>query len=573
MSETPIPACESARLDSLRRCRILDTDPESSFDELVDLAAELCNVPIALVSLVDRDRQWFKAKTGIDVDETPRSVAFCGYVVYEDKPFIVEDATQDPRTQDNPLVTGDPHIRFYAGIPLRTSDELPLGTLCIIDTTPRKLTSTQLKQLQVLAAQVSRLLELRQRKEELENCYAEAVAANTAKSQFLANMSHEIRTPMTSIIGYAEVLLDEHGLEEASPDQAFALQCIHRNGQHLLHLINEILDLSKIEANKFSIEKQQFGLRKLLEEISVTMQSRAEAKGITFEHRHLGSLPECIETDPTRLRQILYNIIGNAIKFTPTGTVQMVTRYAGADQTLTIDVEDSGIGIPEAHHDEIFEPFSQADASMTRRFGGTGLGLIISKRLAELMGGRLSLLWSEPAVGSCFRASIHAPVSFAEDPTEQSYRQRRRPTEEMAKDQLQGVRVLLAEDSPDSQRLIQHILQKAGATVTAVDNGQIAVSLLLESAAAGDRFDLILMDMQMPVLDGYSATSALRRGGFDLPIIALTAHAMPGDRRKCLQAGCDDYFTKPVNRKELIAMVQSHRRPQTANESDQKSLV
>jgi PAS domain S-box-containing protein len=378
-----------------------------------------------------------------------------------------------------------------------------------------------------------------------------AEAASRAKSEFLANMSHEIRTPMTAILGFAEVLAETPQGEDALELAGI----IKRNGQHLLGLINDILDLSKIEAGKQSIDLLACSPRHIVEDVISMMKLRAEAKGLALTLEYDGPIPDTIHTDPTRLRQILVNLIGNAVKFTEQGSVRVVVRQQVATSReigLCCDVIDTGIGMSADQMHMLFQPFSQADSSARRRFGGTGLGLAISKRLAVMLGGDI-IVSSAPGKGSTFRVTI---LGTTEGNTPSPHASGVQRLASSAGDSPRlDCRVLLAEDGLDNQRLIAFLLRRAGADVALVDDGQKALDQALQQAAAGTPFDLILMDMQMPLMDGYEATHKLRETGYRGPIIALTAHAMMEDRKKCLDAGCDDYLAKPIDRRTLLQLV------------------
>ncbi len=432
------------------------------------------------------------------------------------------------------------------------------------DITERKLADDALRRSkETLAQHVQALKAANQALQEMNRI---AESATRSKSEFLASMSHEIRTPMTAILGFAEVLAGT----AVTPEQDDAIQTIQRNGEHLLALINEILDLSKIEAGKLTVEKIPVDPVALVEEVVGLMRLRAELKHLPLELEFGGLIPVTILTDPTRLRQILVNLVGNAIKFTEVGRVRVrvaMSCSAGESPTIEFQVTDSGLGMTEQQMTDLFQPFHQADASTTRQYGGTGLGLAISRRLAEMLGGGL-VASSSPDSGSTFTltiatgpldnvtmrqcesngvAKISSPRSEAGDS----------PTS-------LACRVLLAEDGPDNQRLICHLLKKAGAAVEVVENGRDAMERALATRrdAMGEvideessEFDIIVMDMQMPVVDGYAATRELRAKGYSRPIIALTAHAMKDDEQKCLEAGCDAYLSKPVNRQTLISVI------------------
>lgn len=384
--------------------------------------------------------------------------------------------------------------------------------------------------------------------------------ASQAKSEFLANMSHEIRTPMTAIIGNAELLYELGDLERAPAERLDAIQAIKRNSSHLLDVINDILDLSKIEAGKLSHQLDRHDPQQIVQEVLDLLSVRAEAKQLVLSSRVEGLVPETILTDDTRLRQILLNVVGNAIRFTKSGSVKVVMRFRETTQRnqLEMEVIDTGIGIDQETQNRLFEPFTQADTSTTRQFGGTGLGLAISRRLARTLGGDLTLE-SEPGIGSRFLISID-PGPLSEIPMCAGSAPERgsnsAPAHQPAKidDALSG-HVLVVEDGIDNQRLMRYLLNKAGVQTTLAENGSEALTAVMEHP---DRFDAILMDMQMPVLDGYAATGKLREMGFTHPIIAMTAHAMLGDREKCVQAGCDDYLAKPINRAELVRILSAH---------------
>jgi len=383
-----------------------------------------------------------------------------------------------------------------------------------------------------------------------------AESATRAKSDFLANMSHEIRTPMTAILGYADLILEEN-FGRATQGH---IEVIKRNGEHLLGLINDILDLSKIEAGKMQIEPIRCSPCELLAEVALLMRVRADAKGLKLETEVVGPLPETVLTDPLRLRQVLVNLVGNAIKFTNRGEVRVAAHLGGhgGSPRLHFDVTDTGIGMNPSQIERLFKPFSQVDNSLTRKFSGTGLGLCISKRLTEALGGDI-VVHSEPGKGSAFSVIIDpGPLDgirmLQGSPGAASQPQSIAATAAAEKVVLGG-RILLAEDGPDNQRLISFVLRKAGIEVTVVENGWLAVEQASAALEHGQPFDIILMDIQMPVMDGYTATRQLREQGYTGAILALTAHAMEGDGDKCRVVGCDDYATKPIDRQKFLATV------------------
>jgi len=387
----------------------------------------------------------------------------------------------------------------------------------------------------------------------LRAAQAEAETAAKTKSEFLANMSHELRTPLTAILGFTDILAES----AANNDEIEILSTICRNGRHLLELINQILDLSKLESGAFVIESVPTNPRQIVRDIVETLRMPAESKNVGVSAHCDDAIPERIVSDPLRLKQIVMNLVGNAIKFTECGEVCVEATVV--DDELHINVIDTGIGMDRDAAVNMFKPFSQADASVTRRFGGTGLGLSISQKLAEQMGGELSLVSSELGKGTHLRVKLPC-ISVNDDEAVVHQRDRKcsktsdrfESTFDMP---LKGMQILLVEDGPDNRRLVSHILSKRGADVHTAVNGLECLNKIYPTGDVGLTPHLILMDMQMPVLDGYQATRDLRNKGCTIPIVALTAHARSGDRNKCLQAGCDEFETKPINRDRLIECI------------------
>jgi signal transduction histidine kinase/CheY-like chemotaxis protein len=409
-----------------------------------------------------------------------------------------------------------------------------------------------------------------ERTSQLEQARLEAERAGRAKSEFLANMSHEIRTPMTAILGFADLLAETVGCPSASDSHYQYLGTIRRNGEHLLQITNDILDVSKIEAGKLEVETIPLELTHVVNEVLALMRVRAHSKGLSLEPFFDGEIPKTIQSDPVRLRQILLNLIGNAIKFTKTGRVQMVISYVKQHGIVRFDVVDTGIGMSSDQVNNLFRPFVQADNTTTRQFGGSGLGLHISKQLAELLGGELQVT-STLGTGSTFSVSLPigpwnnadlvAPCeaqSAVYDTRDSGLDSDAKPFHSLSNAPLQGTKILFAEDGLDNQKLISHILRKAGADVLIVENGKLAIEQLTDDATLEGNFldplpfDLLLTDMQMPEMDGYSTARFLRDRGCSIPIIALTANAMSDDSGNCLESGCDDYTTKPIHRENLI---------------------
>jgi signal transduction histidine kinase/CheY-like chemotaxis protein len=377
----------------------------------------------------------------------------------------------------------------------------------------------------------------------------QAENANKVKSLFLANMSHEIRTPLGIILGMTEILKDE---DITWPEKIEHIDTIERTGKNLTRIINDILDITKIESGHYQIEKSRIALPDFFEDTQRMLNLSVEKNKNTLVIEKMGDAPTYIVSDLSRLKQILINLVGNALKFTENGTVTI--RYGGNDTSVFFEVEDNGIGIPHEFHKDLFRNFSQIDSSETRKYEGTGLGLSLSKRLARALDGDLFLKQSSPGHGSTFVLIIKSFDSSTVASPEIA-----NPVLLKGPMNLKGKRVLIVDDSLDNQRLIRHYLVKKQIECFFADNGKEAME-----KALSESFDAILMDMQMPVMDGYTATQNLRKKNYKVPIIALTAHAMVEDRQRCLDVGCNDYLTKPVESAKLYKTLEDQITTETA---------
>ena len=676
----PIPFNEKQRLAELVDFEILDTLPDPDLDSLVALASSILDVPIVLISLVDHDRQWFKAKLGLEACETDRQSAFCAHAILEDEPLLVENALGDPRFADNPLVLGPPYIRSYFGFPLVVGPELRLGTLCAIDVRPRAITEQQMSQMKALAKLVvnqmkmmrsardtimlaatnerlyreadrarvvletmsegvliknragkvvqanpsastilgishdnllglklddpewvrlhedgspylpehtpasevlrtgkaisnrvvgihdpngevkwlhlsasplfepfevkpsyvistfSDVTHLKAQQATLTHLIEAANAANSAKTQFLANMSHELRTPLNGVIGVASALINT----QLDTRQTRMVELIRSSGKDLERLLSDILDLTKVEVGELELEQVDVDIGTLVQEVASLMAPACAEKGLELVFENDLVLGQNYLADPGRLRQVLTNLVSNAIKFTSTGQITISLGQNGDKSGIKIGVRDTGIGFDSTQGKRIFERFSQADTSITRRFGGTGLGLAISKSLTELMGGTISAT-STPQVGSLFTLDIPLALSTKPIGTLLSSKDR-----ELSEGIPKHLKVLLVEDQILNQNVFGFMMEPFEAEFfTAMDGAQGV------QAFESSQFDVIFMDMQMPVMDGLSATGEIRKrerasGAKPTPIIMLTANAGEAHRRAALAAGADMHVSKPV---------------------------
>ncbi|MDI9866841.1 ATP-binding protein [Flectobacillus sp. DC10W] len=549
---------EKERLNTVKAYRILDTLPEKDFDDIVQIASQICQTPISTITIIDENRQWFKAKNGLDGDGGPRELSFCAHaIVQPDRPFIIEDARQDKRFSDNPLTVGSPYVVFYAGIPLIAENGHALGTLCVIDSSPKVLEEEQIVALKALASQAMGQLELRKKTFELtetkdrleQKNYALTEAkenleiALKAKSTFLSMMSHEIRSPLHAILGNIDLLLEE----SPRPDQEDSLNVLRFTGETLLSIINDILDFSKLEAGKVQLENISFNVRDLVKNIVSINLHRAQEQGNKILIEIAENVPNYVGGDPIRLVQVINNLVSNAVKFTKNGTITIkinLKEQLKTDNILTIEVIDTGIGIPQESINQIFEEFVQASSRTTRQFGGTGLGLAIIRKILELFGTRI-LVTSEVGKGSNFFFDLKVAQVQQEVVKKDA----------VANFNFEGFNVMAIDDNEINLIIINRSLQKKGISVKTFNNAIDA----LASLNAGIHYDLIIVDLQMPEMSGFEFAEEVRKFS-DIPIIASSADNNTETIELALSTGMNDYLLKPHTPQDLYILLAQHLR-------------
>jgi two-component system, sensor histidine kinase and response regulator len=485
----PLPSNEDARLNALQRYDILDTGPEEAFDDITLLASQICCTKIAMISLIDRNRQWFKSKVGTTTNETPRDMTFGAYGILKPEVMVVQDALLDDRFAANALASEGPGTRFYAGAPLITPDGHALGMLCVNGPEARTLSPEQNWGLQALSRQAMAQLELRRSLAELASARDSALKARRAKSQFLTNLSHEIRTQMNGVIGMAGMLLDT----ALDRKQREFVDVIGKSGDLMLTIIRDILDFSKIDTGELTFETLDFELGEVVESTLGLVAGNAESKGLELLGLVHHSVLTALRGDAERLRQVLTNLLNNALKFTKRGKV--VLRVSQQSETalgvvLRFEVKDTGIGISSEAQEHLFEAFSQENSSTTGKYGGAGLGLAIARQLVGMMQGEIGVE-SELERGATFWFTAHFEKQAAALRADEN------------QESLVGTRVLIVNDNCSNSILRLH-LANLGMRFSASSSWLEALELLRIEAANGDPFRLAVLDLAAPEIDGLS---------------------------------------------------------------------
>lgn len=580
----PVAAEDAERISKLKKYQVLNNNEEPAFARLTELAKLFFNMPVVAITFMDEETQYLKSLHGLDgICTTSRKVAICNYTVLSDEVLVLPDLTEDSRFSQNPLVTEAPYLRFYAGAPIIMQEDgktYRLGSLCLMDMQAHHdFTDNDADILAQFAAMAADALQLQDQQRHAKH-------ANEMKSEFLANMSHEIRTPMNGIIGMVEMLAET----KLSAEQQEYVDNIKVSNEHLLAIINGILDLSKVESGKMTIDSIPMNISSLCNEVVSLFAVKARQRSLTLDYHYTEALSPYIKGDPVRIKQIMVNLVNNAIKFTREGgrvtidvkhmennpcedkygnhksicshelQVEQASHYntddSGSvnhqDMTLCIEVTDTGVGIKPESLEAIFDAYDQANKSTHRLYGGTGLGLSVCKSLVELMGGYIEVD-SAVGIGTTFTVLLPLP------PIDEAHYENWQDSNDFGmtepSHELTG-HILLVEDDSVNAMIAKKALNNSGHTVTHVTDGQQAIEVF---ALNPEQYDIILMDHHMPIMDGVQATIKLHEL-YDPqalpPIIALTANAMDGERKKYLDVGMQDYCTKPFKQEQLNALVQ-----------------
>lgn len=540
---------EAKRLDTLREYDILDTLPEQNYDDLTELASLICGTEIALVSLVDDSRQWFKSRHGLDAEETERDVAFCAHAIHQDAVFEVPDTHKDDRFRDNPLVTEGPKIRFYAGAPIYGHNGMPLGTLCVIDSEPNKLTSAERSALRALSRQVMSQLELRRNVKQLATAQKTLEEKNKTleelakyRSDFINHVSHEIRTPLNAILGFSRVLSNQeadarrHELSDSK-----MLEILKVSAENLSDIVNHVLDISRLEAGKMNLQEHDIVLKEFIDDLVLVNAERAKSKSITLSCEVSESLPKIIRIDKAKLLQILMNLLGNAYKFTPEGKSVLLSIEREED-TVLFSIKDEGVGISKDDLEKIFVPFEQIKNRQGEMHVGSGLGLTICKQLTEFLGGDISVE-SKLAKGSTF--TVRLPLVEGELANVIDIGKTVLP-------KLERKCVLVVEDNRVNQLVLQALLSKTQINIEFAETARSGFEL-----ADSRRPDILLIDLRLPDGSGFDLIERLNQQPElkAIPKVIISGDVSKATIDKAQQLGVDEFLEKPIDEHRLIEVL------------------
>jgi len=520
---------EVKRLKALYDYDVLDTEAEKIFDDLTQLAAQVCNTPITLISLVDTDRQWFKSKVGLDAKETSRDIAFCAHAIHQKEIFEVEDTLKDQRFFDNPLVTSALNIRFYAGTQLVSPDGHAIGTLCVIDDKPNKLTPDQRQALEVLGRCVISQMELRKKIKELE-------LANQHKTEFLSNMSHELRTPLNAIIGFSRLMLDNVKHNTLPVKFSEYIGHIDYSGRRLLSVVNSVIDLNKIEAGMMQVEFESICLRTFIKNLEGMLAITANEKDVDFSVDISDNLPTHMTIDQAKISQIITNLAHNAIKFTNCGKWVKVELSLN-NEKFVITVADQGAGISYIDQTKLFNKFQQV--GQTKSSEGSGLGLSITQGLVDILGGTINVL-SNLGSGSIFKVQL--PLQGDTEILHEELN----PTPEKASFNHNS-KVLVVEDNEINQAVMLAIFESLDISIIIAGTGEEAIKI-----AKNTHFDLIFMDIHLPGINGRQASEQIKLTHPNIPIVALSADAFNQHNVADDNEFWDEYLCKPLEKEKLV---------------------
>lgn len=523
MKIADLPKNEKERLKTLFSYGILDTEHEKAFDDLTILASEICECPIAMISLVDAKRQWYKSRIGVDIDCTTRDVAFCAHAILQDEIFEVRDTMLDERFADNPLVTNSPHIRFYAGAPLKSPSGLNIGTICVASDRPKTLSSKQSKSLLTLATSVMSLLELKLQSTKL-------ILANSYKESFLSNISHDVRTPLNAIIGLSDLLTKNVELAAQFPAVTENLSQIDLSGKQMLKTLNALLEVGKIDAGVLNLEITHSDPSDYIKFVVNNLMIKANEKSIKVDVQIANDIPKTVAIDEAKFGCVLSNIINNAIKFSHSNS-KVIVSASVLNETLILKVVDSGIGIQTEKIPYLFNQFAQI-TGQSQNNEGSGLGLSITKGLVELMHGHIDVQ-SKNKVGTTVTVSL--PYKNVPTPSSSNIQTKNIPD---------TTNILVVEDNKVNQMVIAALLGAIPVQFKIVGAGEEAVTF-----GTNADFDLVLMDIHLPGISGIEATRRLRANKVKIPILALTADVYRSSREKAL---FDSFLTKPIALDQLV---------------------